>query len=112
MTTVAEYLAGLPEHQRALASELVTLLDTGLPETTGQLWHGHPVWLAEKQPIAGFKGFPRYLTFMLWQGQKINDDSGLLTPSGSAQMAVLKLSGLEELNSELLSSWISQIARL
>ncbi|AJT41047.1 DUF1801 domain-containing protein [Psychromicrobium lacuslunae] len=112
MTSVAEYIEALPDHQRALGEQLEQLLTAGLPAAAARLWHSHPVWMVGKQPIAGFKAFPQYITLLLWQGQRIKDESKLLSPSGSAEMAVLKLSSLDELDSELLASWLSQLARL
>ena len=72
-SAISDYIAGLDETLGAVSAALTAHLDTGLPGTVGQLWHGHPVWMRDKTPIAGFKAYPNYVTFMLWRGQAIDD---------------------------------------
>lgn len=112
MTTIDAYLQELPANQQAVAASLTGLLSSHLPDATGQLWHGHPVWLRGKKPIAGFKAFPKYVTLMFWQGQQLQDSSGRLAATGSAQMASLKIASDDQIDDELIVDWISQAAKL
>ena len=108
MAAIDEYIAGLDAPNNIIAAALRAHLDTGLPDAAGQLWHGHPVWMIDKTPIAGFKAFPKYVTFMLWRGQSINDDTGTLAPSGSGDMATLKIADLDHLDREAIDDWLRQ----
>ena len=75
-TPVTTYVSGLAEPLRDVATRLVELLDAGLDGRDGVMWHGHPVWMDGKTPVAGFKAFPKYVTVLLWQGQRIDDPTG------------------------------------
>jgi hypothetical protein len=72
-TTVDEYLTALPESLRPVGDALCGLLDTTLAHATGRMWHGHPVWMVGKTPVAGFKAYRRYVTFMVWRGPRVGE---------------------------------------
>jgi hypothetical protein len=112
VATIDEYIAGLDETLGSIAATLRAHLDTGLPQATGQMWHGHPVWLDGKTPIAGFKAYPNYVTFLLWRGQSIDDESGTLAPSGSGEMGSLKIASENGFSGERLDDWLRQVSEL
>jgi len=111
-SAISDYIAGLDETLGAVSAALTAHLDTGLPGTVGQLWHGHPVWMNDKTPVAGFKAYPKYVTFMLWRGQAIDDPSGTLSPSGSAEMATLKISTEDGFEGAVLDDWLAKVSAL
>lgn len=110
--TVNEYVQGLEGEAHVVSAKLAKLLFEGLPALSGQIWHGHPVWLDGKQPVAGFKAFPKYVTFMLWQGQDLEDASGRLSASGSARMATVKVASTTDLDDQLFAAWIQAAEEL
>lgn len=109
MTTIDEYIAELDEPLGAIAASLKAHLDTGLPETNGKVWHDHPVWLSGKEPVAGFKAYANYVTFMLWRGQDIDE---ALAPTGSGRMGTLKITNTDGFDGLDLDTWISKAAEL
>ncbi|MFU8853743.1 hypothetical protein ACNAW0_22560 [Micromonospora sp. SL1-18] len=44
MDAVSDYLAGLDAPLRETGEKLRTVIDAALPDATGTMWHGHPVW--------------------------------------------------------------------
>jgi hypothetical protein len=112
MATIDEYIAGLDAPNDVIAAALRAHLDTGLPDAVGQLWHGHPVWMIGKTPVAGFKAFPNHVTFMLWRGQSIDDDTETLVPTGSADMASLTIGDTDGFDGEAVDDWLRQAREL
>ena len=106
MPTLDEFIAGLDAPHRGTAEALRVLLDEALPDATGQLWHGHPVWLCGKNPVAGFKPFPRYVTFMIWNAAPVSDSSGVLVPG--ARMATVRYESAADIDAALVTDWLSQ----
>ena len=107
--TIDDYIAGLEEPLASVARTLRDHLDANLAGTEGHIWHGHPVWMTGKNPVAGFKAYPKYVTLMLWRGQDITDD---LAPAGSDRMATLKIANAAELHGPTLRQWLNQACRL
>lgn len=110
--TVDQYLASLSEDLQLVGGQLVRLLDEGLPRAQGVIWHGHPVWMIAKQPVAAFKAHATHMTFMIWKGQLLTDRSGRLEASGSATMANLKLRTADDLDAALFTNWLHQAGKL
>ncbi|OKI67918.1 DUF1801 domain-containing protein [Micromonospora sp. CB01531] len=111
MDAVTDYLAGLDAPLRETAEKLRTVIDAALPEASGAMWHGHPVWgLGDrpgKTPVCLVKAYPSYVTFGLWRGQDVADASGRLTP-GARRMASVKLRTIDEIDPDLFAGWLRQ----
>jgi hypothetical protein len=109
MDPVTTYLTGLDAPLRETAEKLRSVIGAALPEATGAMWHGHPVWgLGDrpgKTPVCLVKAYPAYVTFGLWRGQDAPDDSGRLVP-GARRMASVKLRTLDDIDPELFTGWL------
>lgn len=111
-TTIDEYVAAPAEPLASVVSLLRDKFDLGLPETSTELWHGHPVWLEDELPVAGFKAYPTFVTVLFWRGQAITDGSGKLNASGSAEMSEYKLRGVDDFDDALFDGWLQQVREL
>ncbi|TFD78584.1 DUF1801 domain-containing protein [Cryobacterium psychrophilum] len=111
-TTIAAYVEKQSEPLASVVTALRAKFDMGLPETSTELWHGHPVWLDDGIPVAGIKAYPTFVTVLFWRGQAISDASGKLNASGSAEMSEFKLHGPDDLDDTLFDGWLHQISEL
>ncbi|MGG7463124.1 MULTISPECIES: DUF1801 domain-containing protein [unclassified Plantibacter] len=102
-TTIAEYNLTVAEPLQEVAKTLAAVLETALGDIEGTVWHGHPVWLDDKTPIAGFKAYANYITFMIWRGQDLLDAQGELEPAGSQRMGTLKVESVEQIDEAKLA---------
>ncbi|MEO3744793.1 DUF1801 domain-containing protein [Plantactinospora sp. B5E13] len=106
---VTDYLAGLDEPLREIGERLHDVINAALPGTTGAMWHGHPTWsLGPKpgqRPVCLLKAYGSYVTFGLWRGREVDDRSGRLVP-GARQMASVKLTTAEEVDTDLFTAWL------
>jgi hypothetical protein len=104
--SIDDYIAGhaCQPVQRALRE----LLDANLPQATGRVYHGHPIWLVDKTMVAGFKAYTSYVTFMLWDGQDVDDPTGRLQP-GARRMASVKLRDESDVDTAAFTSWLKQL---
>jgi hypothetical protein len=110
--TINEYIAAIAEPLGSIAATLRAKFDEGLPGTDATLWHGHPVWLKDGVPVAGFKAYANFVTLLLWQGQRIADSSGKLDASGSAEMGSVRLRAADDVDPPLFDDWLRQLRGL
>ncbi|WP_341717526.1 DUF1801 domain-containing protein [Micromonospora sp. FIMYZ51] len=113
--TLSAQLAVLDSPLRETADQLRTVIEETLPEATGAVWHGHPVWgLGERpgaQPICLLKPYASYLAFGLWRGQELTDPSGRLIP-GARRMASVRLRDAADVDQVLFAGWLRQAYEL
>lgn len=62
-------------HQQ-LCQQLAHLIEAQLPDAEGKLWHGHPVWFLEGNPIVGYSKQKPGIRLMFWSGADF-DEPGL-----------------------------------
>ncbi|MFC4017222.1 DUF1801 domain-containing protein [Micromonospora sp. GCM10011542] len=113
--SIDDYLAGLAGPLREIGEKLTPVIADALPTATGAMWHGHPVWsLGDRpgrQPVCLIKAYGGYVTFGLWRGQEITDESGRLV-AGARGMAAVKLRSLADIDPALFTGWLHAAAAL
>ncbi len=85
-----------------LAEELVK----GLPGAQNKLWHGHPVWFLDGNPIVGYAVRKANVSLLFWSGQSF-DEPGL-TPEGSFKAAEATYASVEQINSNDIAQWLKK----
>ena len=104
MTAIDDYAAAQSEAVRPVCASLASVFDANLERAEGTVWHGHPVWMIGRTPVAGFKAASKAVNVMLWRGQDI--DAAGLTPSGSSRMANVKIATPEQVDADQLGTWL------
>ena len=103
-TDIDDYLGSVTEATRGIGSELRAVLDDALPKADGTIWHGHPVWMSGKAPLAGFKAYSTHVTFMIWHGKPISEPTGRL--QSGTHMATVKIRSAAEIDRRAFRSWL------
>ena len=110
--TIDDYLTTLTESLEPLGKQLTGILDSGLPGAKGVIWHGHPVWMLGKVPVAAFKAHASHITFMIWKGQELTDRSERLEAAGSSTMATIKVRSADDIDEPIFINWLNQALKL
>ncbi|MBU2863325.1 DUF1801 domain-containing protein [Reinekea forsetii] len=85
---------------------LANEINKGLPEAENKIWHAHPVWFLDGNPIVGYGNLKHCIRLMFWSGQSFKGDS--LTKTGSFQAGEVRYTSLNQINTKLLQNWLSQ----
>lgn len=80
---IDEYNESLGGNHPSTSAFLAELIERGLPEATAKVWHGHPVWFIDGNPIVGYHLQKSGLRILFWSGRSFT--SGALTPVGNFQ---------------------------
>ena len=81
-------------------------IDRHLPEAESKVWHAHPVWFLEGNPVVGYSKRKHGLNLMFWSGQSF--DEAALQPEGKFKAAEIRYQSVDEVNTEDLQRWLSK----
>ena len=59
---------------REIVEKLAKIINENLPEAENKVWHSHPVWFLEGNPIVGFSKQKAGIRLMFWSGADFEED--------------------------------------
>lgn len=65
---ISEYHNRLSPEDQQICLKLARLMDEGLREAQSKIWHAHPVWFIDGNPIAGYSKQKAGIRLMFWSG--------------------------------------------
>jgi len=99
---IAAYNDKLGEQERGIALELCALISKNLPAAEGKVWHGHPVWFIDGNPIVGYSLKKSGIEMLFWSGQSFKSDA--LRAIGKFKAAALSIPNKEALDPTLITA--------
>ena len=103
---IAEYIAVQTEPSRAICQLLAERIDVGLPEAESKVWHAHPVWFLEGNPVAGFAVRKHNVQLLFWSGQSFGEPG--LHSEGTFKAAQARYENVDEIDVEVLDRWVQK----
>lgn len=101
---IDEFHARHAESDRAIFVALADTIERWLPESVGKVWHAHPVWFIDGNPIVGYNRLKDAVRLMFWSGQSFQEPG--LTPSGTFQAAESRYTDVEQIDVEQVARWL------
>jgi hypothetical protein len=101
--------AQVPAHAPTCAI-LADAIDAGLPEAESRIWHAHPVWFLNGNPIVGYSVLKGGVRLLFWSGRSF-DEAGLL-PEGKFMAAEARYSAEEQVKLEDVARWLDKGRRI
>ena len=95
------------EQDKAIFDLLAKEIDKGLPEAENKIWHGHPVWFLEGNPITGYSKQKKGIRLMFWSGKDFEEE-GLNVRGEKFKDASVFYNSIEEINTEDLARWLEK----
>jgi hypothetical protein len=100
------YNSALVGNDQVIADLLATEIDKHLPEAENKIWHRHPVWFLDGNPIVGYSKLKDSVRLLFWSGQSF-DEPGLKN-EGSFKAAEARYVSLKEINTNDLQRWLTK----
>lgn len=83
----------------------------GLPQAENNVWHAHPVWFLEGNPIVGYSKQKAGIRLMFWSGADFEEE--LLTPgTGRFKDASVFYNNVAEINLDDIKRWLKKAAAI
>jgi len=78
-----------------------------LPEAKNKIWHAHPVWFLDGNPIVGYSKQKTGIRLMFWSGKSFEEDK-LNILGGKFQDASIFYNSVNEINTTDLENWLQK----
>jgi hypothetical protein len=104
--TIDAYNAAQADDVREICDRLRRLIDERLPDAESKIWHAHPVWFLDGNPIVGYSKLKGPVRLLFWSGQSFETPG--LEPEGSFKAAEMRYTAPEQINSNALASWLEE----
>ena len=77
-----------------------------LPESENKIWHAHPVWFLDGNPIVGYSKLKDSVRLLFWSGQSFDEKN--LKNEGSFKAAEMRYTSVDQINLKDLSRWLEK----
>lgn len=104
MTDIQKYNDSLSKLDKEICDLLMEEINKGLPDAESKIWHAHPVWFLNGNPIVGYSKQKCGINLMFWSGQGFNEKG--LKPEGKFKAAEVCYTDAKEVNTEDLKRWL------
>ena len=99
-----QYNAAQAPGDREICDLLATEISRVLPEAENKVWHAHPVWFLEGNPVAGYSKLKGSVRLLFWSGQTF-DEAGL-QPEGKFKAAEARFTARDQVDVGDLERWL------
>ena len=104
-TAIREYNEAQDIGDKVICDTLAVEIDRGLPEAESKIWHRHPVWFLEGNPIVGYSKLKAGIRLMFWSGASF-DEPGLTPGTGKFKDASVLYNSADEIDLKDLKRWL------
>jgi hypothetical protein len=81
-------------------------IDSNLPLAESKIWHGHPVWFLDGNPVVGYSKLKDSVRLLFWSGQSFNEAG--LQIEGSFKAADARYTNSDQINITDLKRWLKK----
>jgi hypothetical protein len=85
-----------------LAEEILA----ALPKAENKIWHAHPVWFLDGNPIVGYDKMKDCVRLMFWSGESFEEKG--LQKEGGFKSAGARYNAVDEINTKDLKRWLKK----
>jgi hypothetical protein len=95
---------------QAICDLLANEITAKLPKAENKIWHAHPVWFLDGNPIVGYSKLKDSVRLLFWSGQSF-DEPGL-TAFGNFKSADARYNSVDEINMAAVKRWLTKSKKI
>ena len=92
---------------RRICDLLAEKISRWLPEAESKIWHAHPVWFLDGNPVVGYSKLKAGVRLMFWSGAGFDED-GLQPGTGKFKDASITYTSADQIDTDDLSRWLKK----
>ncbi len=102
-----DYIQQLSSNDQAIAQLIAQTIDSELPEAESKIWHAHPVWFMNGNPIVGFSKQKKGIRLMFWSGADFMEGDSIVK-GGKFKDASLFYNQVTDIDTHDLIRWLNK----
>ena len=103
---VKAYNNAQSKEEKKICNLLANEIDSNLPEAENKIWHAHPVWFLDGNPVVGYSKLKDSIRLLFWSGQTFKEEG--LQKEGSFKAAEARYTSVDEVIIQDLTRWIKK----
>lgn len=107
MQSIDSYTLQLNPQEQSICTLLAKTIQNGLPKAESKIWHAHPVWFIEGNPIVGYSKQKRGIRLMFWSGQDF-DEPDLTIRGEKFKDASIFYTDISQIDTLALERWLQK----
>ena len=96
---------------RDTCNTLAALIDQHLAGAESKIWHAHPVWFLDANPIVGYAKLKAGIRLMFWSGMGFGEEK-LKPGTGKFMDASILYTRVGEIDAEDVRRWLGKAAEI
>lgn len=104
-TAIQDYNDKQVPLEKEVCDLLASTLSKALPNAESKVWHAHPVWFLNDNPIVGYSKLKAGIRLMFWSGASF-DEKDLQPGTGKFKDASIIYTNKEEVRLDDLKRWL------
>lgn len=103
---IKAYNKALSSTDRKICEVLAGEISRGLPKAENKIWHAHPVWFLDGNPIVGYDKLKDSVRLLFWSGQSFEEKG--LHKEGSFKASEVRYTDVSQINQADLRRWLKK----
>ncbi|WPO78764.1 DUF1801 domain-containing protein [Flavobacterium sp. KACC 22761] len=105
-TAIQDYNNSQSSSDKEICDQLALIIDENLPEAENKIWHAHPVWFLDGNPIVGYSKLKDSVRLLFWSGQTFEEEK--LQNEGSFKAAEMRYTSADQITKQDLKRWLEK----
>jgi hypothetical protein len=103
---ILAYNKAQAKSDKAICDLLAETITSQLKDAENKIWHGHPVWFLDGNPVAGYSKLKDSVRLLFWSGQSFEEEG--LSPEGKFKAAEARYTSVDEVKVTVLKRWLKK----
>jgi len=107
---VQDYNNSQTSSDKEICNQLAIIINENLSDYENKIWHAHPVWFLDGNPIVGYSKLKNCVRLLFWSGQSFDEEK--LTNEGSFKASEIRYTTEEQIIKEDLKRWLKKATEI
>ncbi|MGE8341759.1 MAG: DUF1801 domain-containing protein [Flavobacterium sp.] len=106
MSQIQDYNNSQTAENKEICDLLLAIINENLSDAESKIWHAHPVWFLDGNPIVGYSKLKDSVRLLFWSGQSFDEEK--LQNEGSFKAAEMRYTNSNQINEQDLKRWLEK----